>query len=541
MQCLFLTLALCLAGVMNHLSAAETTDLRVMSFNIRFGSANDGTNAWPNRREFLIETILAFNPDILGTQETLASQRDDLARALPDYNNHAAGRDDGRDKGEMMAIYYRRNRFEKLAEGHFWLSTTPDTAGSKSWDSSLPRMVSWLKLKDKNQPDAPPIAFFNTHFDHRGAKARTESARLIQTRIEEIGKGCRVILTGDFNTPEASEPYKILFESANSSEKPNQQNKLQLIDTFRFIKPVRTPDEGTYSNFKPGPNSGGRIDWIGASRDFKILDAGIDRTSKEGRTPSDHFPVFAVLRPALNSASLKPKQLRVLCYNIYHGEGMDKSFNLQRIAKIIRDANPDFVALQEVDNKTARSHQVDQTAELAQLTGLHGKFGKQIDYQGGEYGQAILSRTPIESSQIHWLPGMPDRERRIAFEIKTKSDGREITFATTHLHHANAMFREMQVEQLNEIYDDKDRTAILAGDMNAMPGSEPINLLKSAWTIANSDTSLLTYPADKPIRQIDYICFRSPAKWRVIEQKVLPEPMASDHRPVLVVLELQPD
>lgn len=244
---------------------------------------------------------------------------------------------------------------------------------------------------------------------------------------------------------------------------------------------------------------------------------------------------------ATSPAEKRPTRLRVLCYNIYHGEGMDKSFNLERIGKIISDTRPDFVALQEVDHKTARSHQVDQTAELARFTGLHGKFGRQIDYQGGQYGQAILSRTPIESSQIHWLPGSPDRERRIAFEIKTKIDGREITFATTHMHHANAKFREMQAEKLNEIYSDKSSTVILAGDMNAMPGSEPIKILESAWIIANSDTSLLTYPADKPIRQIDYICFRSPAKWRVIEQKVLPEPVASDHRPLLVELQLQPD
>ena len=111
----------------------------------------------------------------------------------------------------MMAIFYRKARFEKLDGGHFWLSETPDRAGSKSWDSSLPRMVTWVKLRDRTNPEARPIAFFNTHFDHRGPKARVESARLLRKKIEELGEGCRVVLTGDFNSGDGSEPYRTLF------------------------------------------------------------------------------------------------------------------------------------------------------------------------------------------------------------------------------------------------------------------------------------------------------------------------------------------
>lgn len=230
-------------------------------------------------------------------------------------------------------------------------------------------------------------------------------------------------------------------------------------------------------------------------------------------------------------------EIRVMTYNIYHGEGMDGKFNYSRTAAIIKAADPDFVALQEVDKKTMRAAGVDQPAELARLTGMHGIFGKQIDYSGGDYGQAILSKYPVKDSKIHWLPGMPERERRIAFEVTVQRNGREMKFVTTHLHHQSNTFREQQAAELNRIYADSKVPVILAGDLNAMPESQPIAIFKKAWGFGNTDTSLLTYPADKPVRQIDYILFRPMGQYRVKFQKVLEEPVASDHRPVMVELE----
>jgi endonuclease/exonuclease/phosphatase family metal-dependent hydrolase len=265
--------------------SAPGPDVRVMSFNIRYGTADDGDNAWDKRKSFLIETIKVFAPDLLGTQETLAGQRDDLAAALKGYGMLAAGREDGRDAGEMMALFYRESRFEKLDGGHFWLSETPNKAGSKSWDSSLPRMVTWVKLRDKNTPEAPPIAYFNTHFDHRGPRARLESARLIRRKIDELGKDCRVIVSGDFNSAEGRPPYNALFIEG-------------LRDSYRVAHPTKAEGEGTFSNFRAGQTSGFRIDWIGISKEWEVKEAAIDRTSRGGRTPSDHYPVTAVLRPA---------------------------------------------------------------------------------------------------------------------------------------------------------------------------------------------------------------------------------------------------
>jgi endonuclease/exonuclease/phosphatase family metal-dependent hydrolase len=266
-----------------------SADVRVMSFIIRFGTAKDGDNHWDRRREFVVETIRKFDPDLLGTQETLGFQRDYLAEQLPGHDVLGVGRDDGADKGEMMALYYRRERFEKLDSGHFWLSETPDVVGSKSWDSALPRMVTWVKLRDRRQPEAWPLVFLNTHFDHLGKQARLESAALLRIRAGKMTSDASLIITGDFNAGEGSEPYRALFEVIGDSSSP-------VVDTFRAAHPERGDREGTFSGFKVESMTGPRIDWIGVSREWRILSAAIDRTARDGRTPSDHFPVTAVLR-----------------------------------------------------------------------------------------------------------------------------------------------------------------------------------------------------------------------------------------------------
>jgi endonuclease/exonuclease/phosphatase family metal-dependent hydrolase len=277
-------------GVMTaHGEEQAANNVRVMSFNVRYGTAKDGENHWDRRKEFLVETIIAYQPDLLGTQETLGFQRDFLAEKLPGYEVLGVGRNDGREDGEMMALYYKKDRFEKLDGGHFWLSETPDVVGSKSWDSSLPRMVTWVKLRDRRQPNAAPILFLNTHFDHLGKMARLKSAELLRQKIATLGEGCSIIVTGDFNAGEGSEPYQALFGKSEDKES-------SVVDTYRVVHPKREPTEGTFSGFKSDATDGARIDWIGVSRDWKIVEAAINRTSRDGRTPSDHFPITAVLR-----------------------------------------------------------------------------------------------------------------------------------------------------------------------------------------------------------------------------------------------------
>lgn len=285
----WLLLGIVSVNLLNSAHAAEpAADVRVMSFNIRYGTAKDAENRWELRREFLVETIRNFGPDLLGTQETLAFQRDYLGELLDEYAAFGAGRDDGREKGEMAALFYRTDRFEKLDGGHFWLSETPDVPGSKSWDSSLTRITTWVKLRDRQHSQAPPLVFFNTHFDHRGKLVRVHSAELIRRRIEELPLETPVILTGDFNAAEASPPYAALFEPQDSATSP-------LVDAFRMLHPDRGTEDGTFSGFRAGSTGGPRIDWIACSRHWTIKSAEIDRTQRDGQTPSDHFPVTAVL------------------------------------------------------------------------------------------------------------------------------------------------------------------------------------------------------------------------------------------------------
>lgn len=269
-------------------AADRARGVRVMSFNIRYGAADDGDNSWEHRREFLVETIRSFDPDLLGTQETLAFQRDYLAEQLDGYTAFGAGRDDGGERGEMAAVFYRTERFEWLDGGHFWLSETPDVPASKSWDSALTRITTWVKLRDRQNSDAAPLVFYNTHFDHRGPTARLRSAELLRRRIEGLPLETLVILTGDFNAGEPSPPHTALFG-------PLDTIPSRLVDAFRATHPSRGFHEGTFSRFRAGPVAGPRIDWIGCSRNWRVKSTEIDRTERNGRTPSDHFPVTAIL------------------------------------------------------------------------------------------------------------------------------------------------------------------------------------------------------------------------------------------------------
>lgn len=287
----FLLVAVLAVSANSFLRAADPDaagEITVMSYNIRYGTAKDGENHWDKRKEFLAETIKAANPDLLGTQETLGFQRDFLAETLPTHEVLAAGREDGKEQGETTAIYWRKERFEKLDGGHFWLSTTPGEAGSMGWDTSLPRMATWVRLKDKTNP-GKPVLWINTHFDHRGPVARLESSKLIRNRLGELGKDCSLIVTGDFNAGEGSEPYLAMFAARENEESP-------VVDSLRIAQPTRAENEGTTTPFLSAPGKGARIDWIAVSRDWKVIAAAIERPDRDGRTASDHFPVTAVIR-----------------------------------------------------------------------------------------------------------------------------------------------------------------------------------------------------------------------------------------------------
>lgn len=250
--------------------------------------------------------------------------------------------------------------------------------------------------------------------------------------------------------------------------------------------------------------------------------------------------------PKTEAATDKPLRIRILTYNIHHGEGIDRKFDLPRIAKVILATKPDVVALQEVDVKTKRSSGVDQAAELGKLTDMHVVFGKAMDWNEGQYGEAILSRWKFESTKNVALPHSEGREPRSAISatmrIGGKADAPLFTFVGTHLDHtADQTDRIAQVKKLNEVFATKDYPlCILAGDLNATPTSDPMKLIFQHWRAADDVKQVPTIPVNKPTAKIDYVLFRPANRWNVIETKVIDEQIASDHRPVLAVLELVP-
>ncbi|MFO0898350.1 MAG: endonuclease/exonuclease/phosphatase family protein [Pirellulales bacterium] len=234
--------------------------------------------------------------------------------------------------------------------------------------------------------------------------------------------------------------------------------------------------------------------------------------------------LLAGLAPGVAFAA-DPPSLRVMTYNIHHGEGTDGRFDLERLAKIIRTADPDLVALQEVDRRTRRAGGVDQAAELARLTGLELAFGRSIELEGGEYGNAILARVEPTEVQVHPLPSPEPGEPRTALAAKcTFPDGRTSIFVVTHLCHLSAKNRAAQTAKLTELFGPSKLPVILAGDLNALPDSAPVARLEG-WTNPLEDA-----------RTIDYVLFRTQDRWRSRSARKLAEPVASDHDPVVVEL-----
>jgi endonuclease/exonuclease/phosphatase family metal-dependent hydrolase len=251
-------------------------DVRVMSFNCRVSTLFDMHNTWG-----------LLNPDLLGTQEVLASQFDYLRKKLDDYEAIGVGRDNGKRGGEMCAVFFRKDKFERLDGGHFWLSESPSKPGSKAWGAWFPRMVTWVKLRPRDG-SGPTFCWFNTHLDAFSARARANGATLLRQRMASIAGGMPVLVTGDFNADAGSEPYATLCAPKSATS---------LTDTFRAMHRTNRKDDG-------GGRGGPRIDWILASTDgFRTIDADIDHTRGGLSYPSDHFPVTAVLRPIGGAAA----------------------------------------------------------------------------------------------------------------------------------------------------------------------------------------------------------------------------------------------
>lgn len=263
-------------------SVQSEQTLRVMTFNIRFDNPGDGENAWLNRKEFAASTIRLHQADVVGVQEALLHQLEDLTELLPGLSWIGTGRNkDG--GGEYSAILYKTERLEAVDHDTFWLSETPDVPGSQSWDAMLPRIGTWAHFRDKQT--GKEFVVLNTHFDHRGEIARLESARLIMSELAGIADGLPVVVMGDLNTTEKDEPYSVLTESALSDGR-------ELLDGFYHSVHGHHGPTSTWNGFTAiVPDR--RIDYIFVSEGITVNQHAILADQEDGLFPSDHLPVLA--------------------------------------------------------------------------------------------------------------------------------------------------------------------------------------------------------------------------------------------------------
>lgn len=263
--------------VLLALTAAQGQPLRFLTYNIRYDNPEDGADAWPLRRDFLAAQLRFHAPDVFGIQEGLHRQIEYLETQLPAYARVGVGRDDGRETGEYSALFYRKDRFKALDSGTFWLSETPDSV-SKGWDAALPRICTWALLEEP--ASGRKFWVFNTHFDHVGALARENSAKLILQKIKTFNSAnYPVALLGDLNSEPGSAPVTLL------------QNAL--FDTHDHCQEPPFGPEGTFNGFRFQEPVTRRIDYIFVSGAWKTQQYAVLSDARNCHYPSDHLPVLA--------------------------------------------------------------------------------------------------------------------------------------------------------------------------------------------------------------------------------------------------------
>ena len=262
------------------LAGFAQNQMNIITYNIRYNTPSDKENAWPNRRNDVLKLLKRNNADIFSVQEALYDQITDLKDGMAGFDYVGVGRDDGNINGEFSAIYYNSNRYTLIENGTFWLSQTPQIP-SKSWDAALNRICTWARLKEKETRKT--FYIFNTHFDHKGVKARKESALLILKKIGEIaGRKDPVILTGDFNlTPD---------------EKPLVLIRQKLKDSRQISETSPQGPVGTFNDFDITSKLENRIDYIFVNKMVDVKRYGVLTDSRDNHYPSDHLPVLVEIQ-----------------------------------------------------------------------------------------------------------------------------------------------------------------------------------------------------------------------------------------------------
>ncbi|MCC7373960.1 MAG: endonuclease/exonuclease/phosphatase family protein [Verrucomicrobiales bacterium] len=249
-----------------------------MTYNLRYASSTP-PNAWPDRRPLVKEVIEKQAPDLIGTQEGVYAQLKDIAADLPAYEWIGLGRDGG-SRGEFMAVFYRKDRFEPLEYDHFWLSDTPSVVASTTWGNTNRRMVTWVRFKDRK--DQREFYFWNTHLDHAIQTAREKGADLIRRRVAALNTQLTIVLVGDFNAVALDNPaYDVLVKDGFFQ------------DTWPMAAERRNAEFNSFNGFETPKKAGQRIDWILVRGSADVRATEIVTFQKGNQFPSDHFPVVS--------------------------------------------------------------------------------------------------------------------------------------------------------------------------------------------------------------------------------------------------------
>jgi len=265
--------------------AMAQSKFSVMTFNIRLNTPVDSNNAWEYRKDKVSSQVKFYDVDILGIQEGLIGQVNDLKQSLNSYEFAGVGRDDGKVQGEFSGLFINRKKFKVLDSGTFWLSLQPEVPGSKSWDAAITRVCTWALLQDNDKKHKCYV--FNTHLDHMGKIARLESIKLILSRIDEIAKGYPVVLMGDMNSSQNDDPIKTIT---------SRTNKIPLFNSAEISVAGHYGPTGTFNGFTSHELSNDPIDFIFVSKNIEVLKHATISESWMGHFSSDHFPVLAKLK-----------------------------------------------------------------------------------------------------------------------------------------------------------------------------------------------------------------------------------------------------
>jgi endonuclease/exonuclease/phosphatase family metal-dependent hydrolase len=279
------TIIIILGCLLSFQFCTSNNNIKVMSFNIRYNNPDDGVHAWSHRKDKIIDLIKYYDPDLFGVQEALHNQIEYLHKNLEEYEWVGVGRDDGKNNGEYTAVFCKRERFKLIEENNFWLSETPEVAGSFGWDAACVRIVTWLKLEDRKS--AKSLYVFNTHFDHMGQQARLESAKLILSRVDKITISNRVIVMGDFNADETSRVYQTMTARSKSNQ--------ILFDTQKVSQSISLGPDWTFQGFSSKVDKR-KLDYIFVSDGINVFRHEHILNPAFGEYPSDHLPVFAEIQ-----------------------------------------------------------------------------------------------------------------------------------------------------------------------------------------------------------------------------------------------------